>query len=322
MSQSQSSRLQRSHLLAPVAPIFHAVASRRLAKARTTPSCSSYSSPELSPAECRPHAYPSGDLAVIGDKFEVDFERVSRREGRLEPARLGFSVRHKSYLNGRRQLALIWRYGVELQYLESDMVKVQRIWLCRLCHLARKHGDAFNVCGTSHITDHMRNVHRIDPATGLMPETPSKPAFSSPFEAAATAGSNTVISHSPWQEDSLQSALIDWVIAKDVSFANATSAATRGLLTWNRSSLLHALPNSRSTMSEYVKTKLEERKVEVGELLRAASSKISISVDIWTSSNHLSFLGVVAHFVGKQSINSILSFIRQPASLLHRSYSS
>ena len=124
MSQSQSSRSQRSQLLAPIAPIFHAVASKRLAKARTTPSYSSSSSPELSPAECRPHAYPSGDLAVIGDKFEVDFGRVSRREGRLEPARLGFSVRHKSYLNGKRQLAPIWRYGVELQYLESDMVKV------------------------------------------------------------------------------------------------------------------------------------------------------------------------------------------------------
>jgi hypothetical protein len=88
--------------VAPVAPIFYAVASKRLAKARTTSLCSSYLSPKLSPAECRPDAYPSGDLAVIRDKFEVDFVRVSRLKGRLEPARLGFSVRHKSYLNGRR----------------------------------------------------------------------------------------------------------------------------------------------------------------------------------------------------------------------------
>jgi hypothetical protein len=77
------------------------------------------------------------------------------------------------------------------------MVKVQRIWLSRLCHLVCQHGDAFEVCGTSHITDHMRNVHCINPATGLMFETPLKPAFSLSFEAAATAGSNAVISHSP-----------------------------------------------------------------------------------------------------------------------------
>jgi len=43
----------------------------------------------------------------------------------------------------------------------------------------------------------------------------------------------------------------------------------------------------------------DTRKIEVRELLAAAESKISISVDIWTSSNYLSFLGVVAHFVGK-----------------------
>jgi hypothetical protein len=68
-------------------------------------------------------------------------------------------------------------------------------------------------------------------------------------------------------------------------------------------------------MSKYVQAKLEERKIEVGELLRAASSKISVSVDIWTSSNYLSFLGVVAHFVGKQSISPALILIRQLASL-------
>ena len=38
---------------------------------------------------------------------------------------------------------------------------------------------------------------------------------------------------------------------------------------------------------------------EVGKLLRAATSKISLSVDVWTLSNYLSFLGVVAHLIGK-----------------------
>jgi hypothetical protein len=44
---------------------------------------------------------------------------------------------------------------------------------------------------------------------------------------------------------------------------------------------------------------LAERKDEVRELLQASKGKISISVDVWTSSNYLSFLSVVAHFVGK-----------------------
>lgn len=69
--------------------------------------------------------------------------------------------------------------------------------------------------------------------------------------------------------------------------------------------MLIALLDSHSTMSLYVMKLLDTRKIEVRELLAATESKISISVDIWTSSNYLSFLGVVAHFVGKFHIGRL-----------------
>jgi hypothetical protein len=244
------------------------------------------------------HELPEGDYTVLGERFEVDFERVSRREGRLEAARLGYRVRHKSYLKGNRCLAPIWSYGVELVYVEDDGTHT-KLWLCKQCHQSRGFNDAKSVNGTAHITQHLRKVHRIDPITGLLPETPPQSRFLSPFEAAKVAGTSTMIAHSPWQEEALQSALVDWAIAKDVSFAVAVSPATRGLLMWNRTPLLPALPNSASTFQKYVLAALAERKDEVRELLRASKGKISISVDVWTSSNYLSFLGVVAHFVGK-----------------------
>jgi hypothetical protein len=52
-------------------------------------------------------------------------------------------------------------------------------------------------------------------------------------------------------------------------------------------------------MTTYVGSKLRARKAEIAVLLQQSLGKISISVDIWMSSNHLSFLGVVAHFSGK-----------------------
>jgi hypothetical protein len=58
-------------------------------------------------------------------------------------------------------------------------------------------------------------------------------------------------------------------------------------------------------MSSYVMKLLDTRKIEVRELLVAAESKISISVNIWTSSNYLSFLRVVAYFVSKFSIRRL-----------------
>ena len=67
-------------------------------------------------------------------------------------------------------------------------------------------------------------------------------------------------------------------------------------MSWGRSALLHALPSSKTTLSKYVNKRLDTRKLELTALLGNAQSKISISVDVWTSSNYISFLGVVAHF--------------------------
>jgi hypothetical protein len=294
------SRSQRSIVpaFAPAAPIFHAAASQRLAQTQSSVSPSpASSSRSRKPSVQRTQVYPGGEFGVVGPGFEVDFHRITRREGRFSADRLGYRVRHKGYLNGKRETAPIWRYGLELEYEEDDGA-VTKLWLCKLCHLGRVHADAKIVNGTAHIAEHLRTVHRIDPASGLMPEDAPKPSFSSPFEAAKAAGSGTIVSHTPWQEEALQSALIDWVIVRDISFSDATSPATRGLLTWNRSSLLAALPNSKSTIASYVHKKLEQRKDEVGQLLRASPGRISISVDVWTSPNYMSFLGVVAHFAG------------------------
>jgi hypothetical protein len=52
-------------------------------------------------------------------------------------------------------------------------------------------------------------------------------------------------------------------------------------------------------MLSYVMKRCKERKVKVMVLLKASNSRISISIDVWTSNNYMSFLGVVAHFVGK-----------------------
>jgi hypothetical protein len=267
------SRFSRSQQPAAttIPSIFHAAASRRLAQARATNSASpSPSSSALSAVGYGSQELPEGDYSVVGERFKVDFEHVNCNGERLYGPRLSYRVKHKSQLKGACVLAPIWRYGVELSYLEDDGTRL-KLWLCRQCHLSRKPNDTRAVNGTAHIAEHLKRVHRIDPATGLLPETPSKPPYSSPFEAAAgVPGSGAVGSHSPWQEDAFQAALVDWVIVRDISLATAVCPATRGLLTWNRTALLDALPNCRTTLSRYVLKTLDERKIEVGALLQAA----------------------------------------------------
>jgi hypothetical protein len=97
---------------------------------------------------------------------------------------------------GKRNTALIWRHGIELEYLEDNMKKL-RLWLCERCHLSYVLNNVRRVNSTTFITKHMQKVYRINLSTGYLPKTLSRLAFNSPFKAAATASSALVVSYSP-----------------------------------------------------------------------------------------------------------------------------
>ena len=92
----------------------------------------------------------------------------------------------------------------------------------------------------------MRKLHAIDLKTGLAP-VPVQTTSGPPWDAARTAGRNPIISHVPWQEETLLNDMVDWVILVDISFSDVASSATKGLLSWNRVGLLCALPTLKTT---------------------------------------------------------------------------
>ena len=63
--------------------------------------------------------------------------------------------------------------------------------------------------------------------------------------------------------------------------------------------MMWALPGSASTILKYVLSQLEACKEKVAEMVGESASKVAVSVDVWTTSNYIRFLGVVAHFAGK-----------------------
>lgn len=303
---SQHAMMRRFVCAAPSTPstpstsgarsVHHAAAARRLFVPPELPAPSPQATP--TPSGISSQVSEASEVAEDSDDFVVNFSRVYYNGERLEAHRLSYGVTHKSQLAGKRKLSLVWQYGVKITYVSPDRGE-RTFWLCKRCHLDCPHDALKAIDGYKHVHKHMAKKHRIDVATGLLPEA-DKPVYSSPFAAAKVAGSNRLLSHTPWEEKELQAALIDWVILRDVSFNIATSTELRGLLTWNRTSLLKALPSSVSTITSYVRSTHALRMSEIKALLKTASSRLSISIDVWTSSNYLSFLGVVAHFSDSQ----------------------
>lgn len=245
------------------------------------------------------HDFP-GDLQASRVRFPIVWTRLWQGKRLLDSSRVGYRVKGRAQLLGKREVASIWRYGAELEYVENDGKKTV-LFLCQACHTQRKVLDCWVVDSTAHIKRHLKKAHSVDPDTGLMPVAealwPKDPWQRA--AAAAAAGSSSAVSHHLWQEDELQSSYVDWVIVNDLSFRMCVDPSTRGVLTWNRTLLLRALPASHTTLSKYIESRLAERKVEILKLLAESESRISVSCDMWTSPNNCDFLGVVAHFVGK-----------------------
>ena len=157
--------------------VYHIPASRQLDYARVTLSPSSRftqdlqniqlfpnSSQESSQASSRGssrgsfryHVSLSQDCTVNnndiihGQQLEDNFGCEYRKDEWLKLARLGFAVLHWSQPWGGRELAKIWRYGVELSYIENNDSH-SKLWFRRLCHLRRSKRSAENVASYYHI---------------------------------------------------------------------------------------------------------------------------------------------------------------------------
>lgn len=59
----------------------------------------------------------------------------------------------------------------------------------------------------------------------------------------------------------------------------------------------HILPSSHTTVQEWTVHSYRRRKLRVKNLLQKARSKVHLSFDLWTSTNHYAFNAIVAHFV-------------------------
>ncbi|KAK7179412.1 hypothetical protein DPSP01_010407 [Paraphaeosphaeria sporulosa] len=183
-----------------------------------------------------------GSLKTMGSQFPIEWSRLWDGKRLLVAARVGYKVKGKSQLLGKRSVASVWRYGAELEYVEDDGTKTT-LFLCQQCHIERRVPSCWTVDSTAHIKRHLKKLHRVDPDTGVMPiaevlqpQTPGEHA------AVVAAGSSSSVSHHDWQEEQLQLAYVDGVVVNDLSFSMCVHPTTRGstLLTWNRTPLLRA----------------------------------------------------------------------------------
>ena len=99
------------------------------------------------------------------------------------------------------------------------------------------------------------------------------------------------VSNSYFDSDGFFRAIVDWTVI-------VTSQDTRNIITFE---LAVAVWEDHKPLSKHDRKSYEDRFTEIAHLLKSAQGSINVSCDIWTSTNGLSLLGTVAHFVDKSN---------------------
>lgn len=137
---------------------------------------------------------------------------------------------------------------------------------------------------TSSILKHLRKEHPRKCSELLNGSTaPSKKLF---FEKRNT--------NAPFNEYIFTSLLLKWTVRSNQSFSNIDNKDFHNILQYLKKDLSII---SRPTLMRRLKDRYELEQNNLKDLFRTLKSKFSITCDIWSSLNQLSFFGVTVHYV-------------------------
>ncbi|OLL24762.1 putative AC transposase [Neolecta irregularis DAH-3] len=176
----------------------------------------------------------------------------------------------------------------------------KRIWRCNPCSLDKKHTE-FNIQnGTSAVSRHLVQKHRIIllDKRSVRDETAQKTVsqITEFFQEMPPPNKRFKILMDP---TILRELWLQFITQNDLPLRLNESPALRTLLQFLSPEANSTLPLSHTAVADDLKRSFTFKKGLVKTALQHAKSSIHICPDIWSSGNNLSLLGVRVHFVSE-----------------------
>jgi hypothetical protein len=204
-------------------------------------------------------------------EFEVDLLRLDGEYRRR--------VRTKHAFHNA-PISWIYLHGVELEKTGSK--SWHKHWLCKHC-FDDGTMKSFAVDSTYSAGRHLKKAHSIYPP-GEQP--PVELDRLEPFFEGVH----------PLQAERWRVDFLNWIAINNITFEQAASKHLRKVILGGGPYVANLLPCAR-TVRSWLLTTYEERIRDVRKSLTKARSKINLSFDTWSSPNHRSLLGIVAHWI-------------------------
>jgi hypothetical protein len=231
--------------------------------------------------------------------FNIDWNQIWHGNKRLSGC--DYAPRHKRVLGSKVKVSWIWQHGAKLIHEDKNY------WLCRLCHTTKRYWDAmYSAASTQHCHNHMKDAHGLIDPSQAAKQTRSR--GHDPFRVAAEAAALRAAANGtpdpepvpPYDDTEYKERFISWVVGDDITYRQAISPRLQWLLLHGGPQVEDTVPKSHNTVSAWIIESFHQSRKQVKDLLATSRSRINLSFDLWTSSNGLSLVGVVAHFVDYQ----------------------
>jgi hypothetical protein len=138
--------------------------------------------------------------------------------------------------------------------------------------------------GSGTFLEHIRKIHpkKCPEIVSLKTKTPKRDFFSKAKMKL------------PFDEDIAVGKLLKWIVKTDQSFTTVDNEHFQDFANYLKSDVSIA---SRRTIMRRLEEMFNQKKQEMKERLNRSKSKYSITCDVWTSKNQLSFFGFTIHYI-------------------------
>jgi hypothetical protein len=165
------------------------------------------------------------------------------------------------------------------------------VWRCGLC------GKEYTERGgTTAPKGHLLKCHAIDdPLKGIKQQAQTI-SISKAFERGKEATNKRRKIHESFDLPTFKELFIRWISRCSIPYRMSTIPEFRDLLAFLNEDVEAALPANGDTIRNWTMETFRHERQRVQQGVQSAASKVHFTVDLWTSSNSLALLGMIAHY--------------------------
>jgi hypothetical protein len=191
----------------------------------------------------------------------------------------------------RDRNSYIWSHmpgSINTIYTNSKNVVV---WRCGLC--SKEYTERG---GTTAPKGHLLKYHAIDDPLKGVKQQAQTTSIVKAFERGREATNKRRKFHNSFDLATFKELFVRWISRCSIPYRMSTIPEFRDLLAFLNEDVEAALPANGDTIRSWTMETFRNERQRVQQAVQSAASKVHFTVDLWTSSNSLALLGMIAHY--------------------------